>query len=80
MNNNLSPEIQLTFEAAFQRLEEIAGRLETGNTPLEQAFALYEEGQKLLQLCHGMLDQAEKRLKLIQTSGDAYSVKEERIE
>jgi len=76
MTNNNQP----SFEQAYQRLEEIAARLEAGNTPLEQAFTLYEEGQKLLQACHAMLDQAEKRLKLIQTDGEGFSIKEQPIE
>ena len=36
---------KLTFEQAMGRLEEIVKRLEQGDAPLEEALALFEEGQ-----------------------------------
>ena len=37
----------LSFEAALQRLEQIVSRLESGQAPLEESIALYEEGARL---------------------------------
>ncbi len=68
------------FEEAYQRLEAIARELEDGSTPLEKSFVLYEEAQKLLKTCHRMLDQAEKRLKVLQVGEGGVEVREERIE
>jgi exodeoxyribonuclease VII small subunit len=55
----------LTFEAALHRLEEIVGRLEKGELPLEESLTLYEEGIKLSRLCHGKLEEAEGRIELL---------------
>ena len=32
---------ELTFEAAFARLEQVVGQLEAGDLPLEEALALF---------------------------------------
>ena len=71
---------KLTFEQAYSRLEKIVGELEDGGTPLERSFKLFEEGQKLVRLCHGMLDKAEKRLKILTESDDGFDVKDETID
>lgn len=65
MNEDKNKSQTPTFEEAYQRLEAIARELEDGNTSLECSFTLYEEGQKLLRLCHNLLDNAEKRLKVL---------------
>ncbi len=49
----------MEFEQAMQRLEEIVRLLEKGETPLEQALALFEEGSGLVRTCSSLLDQAE---------------------
>lgn len=45
------------------RLQEIVGRLEGGEAPLEEAMALFEEGAKLSALCYNTLDRAEQKVK-----------------
>lgn len=71
-----------SFEEAYSRLDEIARLLEDETTSLERSFSLYEEGQKLLKKCQAMLDEAEKKLRIIQVSdnNDIVEIKEERIE
>jgi exodeoxyribonuclease VII small subunit len=59
-----------TFEEAYRRLEEISRRLEDGSTPLELSFKLFEEGQALIGLCQKMLDNAEKRIKILKSGSD----------
>lgn len=59
----------LTFEEAFERLDAIVARLESGELPLEDSVALYEEGQRLARLCGEMLDAAELRVSQIADSG-----------
>jgi exodeoxyribonuclease VII small subunit len=58
---------QLSFEAAFQELEEIVNLLES-DQPLEEALRLYERGQGLAKHCASLLDQAELRVQ--QIAGD----------
>jgi len=79
MTEEIKTETEPTFEQAFKRLEAIATELDDSNTPLERSFMLYEEGQKLLKICHRMLDQAEKRLKVITEVDGEFMVKEEGI-
>ena len=54
-----------TFEEAVKRLEEIVGRLEKGEIPLEESLTLFEEGVKLSRFCRTILDEAEKRISLL---------------
>ncbi|MEG1857576.1 MAG: exodeoxyribonuclease VII small subunit [Pseudoflavonifractor sp.] len=55
-------EKKLTFEQAMERLEEIVGKLERGDAPLEDALALFEEGTGLMKKCSALLDRAEQRV------------------
>lgn len=73
-------EDNMSFEEAYRRLEGIATELEDGETPLEKSFSLYEEGQKLLKLCQNMLDNAEKKFKMLQISDTGIAVKENNLE
>ena len=54
-----------TFEAALERVENIAAQMESGEMPLEDLVVVYEEGLKLVQFCTARLDEAEKRLQTI---------------
>ena len=52
-----------SFEHSLRRLEEIVENLEQGNTPLEDALKMYEEGVVLSKQCLEKLTQAELKLK-----------------
>ena len=54
-----------SFEAALERLEAIVDRLESGELPLEQALAAFEEGVALSRRCAGELEAAERRIELL---------------
>jgi exodeoxyribonuclease VII small subunit len=51
-----------SFEEALARLEEISGQLETGNLPLDDALAVFEEGISLVKFCGRRLQQAERKV------------------
>jgi exodeoxyribonuclease VII small subunit len=51
-----------SFEDSYKRLEEIVTLLDTGNLPLEETLALFEEGIRLARLCEEQLDQAELKI------------------
>jgi exodeoxyribonuclease VII small subunit len=53
---------ELTFEAAFQELEETVQRLEDGELTLDEAIALFERGQVLARLCDEKLERAQLRV------------------
>jgi exodeoxyribonuclease VII small subunit len=52
----------IAFEEALQELERRVRRLESGEIPLEEALALFEEGVTLARTCHEHLEAAEKRV------------------
>lgn len=58
------------FETGLARLEQIVRRLESGNTPLDEALELYEEGVSLVKKCTGELENAEKKIKILVASPD----------
>lgn len=58
----------LTFEQAFEELEQIVQRLDAGDLGLDEMLALYERGQALARNCQEHLDRAE--LRVAQLSGD----------
>lgn len=59
------PELNLTFEAAVERLENIVESMESDKLPLSDLLVRYEEGTRLVQLCQEQLSAAEKRIEII---------------
>lgn len=56
---------KLTFEEAFERLEELTEALERGNLDLEATLKAFKEGRGLLKYCEELLGEAEETLKII---------------
>ncbi len=56
---------ELKFESALGRLEEIVGKLEEGDMPLEDSLKLFEEGIRLSRLCDQKLKAAERRIEIL---------------
>ena len=61
---------ELTFEQAFEELEETVGKLEAGGLTLEESLAIFERGQALAAHCGKQLDEAELKIKQITPQGD----------
>ena len=59
-----------TFEESMARLEEIVRTLEGGNATLDESLKLYEEGIALVRVCSSKLDDAEKKIKLLNVTAD----------
>lgn len=51
-----------SFEEAMKSLEEIVGKLEEGDVPLEEAISIYKQGMDLSRLCHTKLNAVEEQL------------------
>jgi exodeoxyribonuclease VII small subunit len=66
---------QLSFEEAMQKLEEIVGRLENGDVPLETAIELFQEGMTLSRLCGSKLEQVESRIQMLVDNGQGLQKK-----
>ena len=57
------------FEAALAELETIVKTLEEGDQTLESSLALYERGVQLSRFCHTRLEEAEKRIEVLNDRG-----------
>jgi exodeoxyribonuclease VII small subunit len=58
------------FEAAIAELESVVKKLEEGDMALEQSLALYERGVQLSRFCHARLEEAERRIEILDERGD----------
>lgn len=68
-------EEKMSFEQAIKRLEAVVRELETGDLPLDQALALFQEGVTLTRHCGAQLDAAEARIeKLLEQNGEAVTL------
>jgi exodeoxyribonuclease VII small subunit len=55
----------LSIEQAMERLEALVREMESGQLPLEELIASYEEGVKLASSCQEKLDAAAKKIQII---------------
>ena len=61
---------QLSFEEAFQELEDTVHRLEGGGLTLDESIALFERGMKLAEHCGLKLDDAELKVSQLAPSDE----------
>lgn len=62
----------MTVEETFAALDELIDQLERGDGSLEDAFARYEEGIKLVKSCNEKIEKIEKKILVLsgeQTEG-----------
>ncbi|HEY4255408.1 MAG TPA: exodeoxyribonuclease VII small subunit [Chlamydiales bacterium] len=52
----------LSFEQAFERLEQILEKMNSGKTSLEDSLRLFEEAEGLTRLCSARLTTSEQRI------------------
>lgn len=57
------PPEKLNYEQAYEELEALVERLESGELALEESLALFERGQALAARCSELLEQAELKLR-----------------
>ncbi len=53
---------ELTIEETFQELEAVLEQMETQDISLEESFACYEKGMKLVKYCNDKIDKVEKQI------------------
>ncbi|MBO4868489.1 MAG: exodeoxyribonuclease VII small subunit [Clostridia bacterium] len=56
---------EMSFEEMTARINEIVALLENTNTPLDKSLSLFEEGVTLIKKANGMLDDAQKKVKML---------------
>jgi exodeoxyribonuclease VII small subunit len=60
----------LSYEEAFEKLEQAVSALQDGRLDLDSALKHYEEGMKLAQHCHDLLQKAELRVQQLRVTSD----------
>ena len=65
---------KLDFEQSMARLEEIVHHLESGDMPLNDTLALFEEGTALIARCSKMLDEAEQKVVKLKKGADGQPI------
>ena len=63
--DNKSP----SLEEQFASIEEIIGRMETGEASLDETFALYKKGLEKIKAANAMLDDMEKAMLIMNEDG-----------
>jgi exodeoxyribonuclease VII small subunit len=58
------------FESAIAELERIVRTLEEGDLPLEKSLELFERGVQLSRFCHARLEDAERRIEILNERGE----------
>ena len=54
--------MNLTYEQAYNKLEDILKKLESKNTSLDESLSLYEEGISLYKYCNKLLEDAQLKI------------------
>ena len=54
-----------SYEAAMAELEQLVGRLESGELPLDHLLSGYQRGAALLQFCREKLQAVEEQIKVL---------------
>jgi exodeoxyribonuclease VII small subunit len=61
----MTQDTELSFEAAYARLEEILEKMNSGKVSLEDSLKLYEEADRLISWTNKQLMQAEKKIEIL---------------
>lgn len=69
---------KLNFESALKDLEKIAEKLESGDLSLDDSIKEFENGIKLARFCHEKLDEAERKIEILQ-KGEQNEIKAAKV-
>ncbi len=68
---------KINFEKAMSKLEEIATNLEEGNLSLDESIKQFEKGMQLAKFCREKLDEAERKIEILQKGDDGRITKKQ---
>jgi exodeoxyribonuclease VII small subunit len=63
-------DVKLSFETALEKLETIVDSMESGDVPLADLLAKFEEGNTLLRHCESRLKEAEIKIEQLKKERD----------
>lgn len=64
-NKTENTQSEISFEKAFSRLEEILEKMNASTASLDESLALYEEADKLINICSQRLANAERKIEIL---------------
>lgn len=64
-----APQREMSIEETLQELENLIEKMEDRSSSLEETFACYERGMKLVKECSGKIDRVEKKLMILTEDG-----------
>lgn len=67
---------EMKLEEAMRRLDEVVRALDSDRLDLEESLRLYEEGVRLVRVCHERLSDAERRISALRISEDGEMIEE----
>ena len=62
---------KITFESGMEELEALVGQLESGEMSLEDSFKAYERAIELKNSLNALLDEGDKRIRVLTESGES---------
>ena len=62
---------KITFEAGMEELEALVKQLESGDISLEDSFKAYEKAVALRDSLNALLDEGDKRIRVLTEAGGA---------
>ena len=68
---------KIDFEKALSKLEEIAINLEEGSLSLDESIRQFEKGMQLAKYCREKLDEAERKIDILQKGDDGRVTKKQ---
>lgn len=69
-----TPVEEMSFEQAMAELEQVVGKLERGDVPLEDSIKLYERGAALRKRCDQKLKEAEEKVAAITLDAEGNAI------
>lgn len=66
-----------SFEESIIELEDIVGKLESGDLPLEQSLELFERGVGITRMCRDKLVNAQRRIEILTQDADGEIIVED---
>ena len=67
---------KISFEDGMQELEALVQALEAGQLPLEESFKTYEKAVKLRAELSALLDEGDRRIRVLTENGERELAKE----
>jgi exodeoxyribonuclease VII small subunit len=66
----------LTFEKAFDQLQSILEKMNSGTLSLQESLGLFEKGEKLMRHCETLLKAAEQKIEAISKGAEGVTILE----